>query len=140
MIGLGAILCVAVFLAVFLAGRRSLVAGLGDAHAVGYVYGIIRANLIDFLAYFLFDAAVIGFFLARLASRWTAEPRGRVGALGKWVAVLLIWPTLLLLVPAQDFLIQLVGLRGNALLLPFILFGAALENTERYPLALLAPR
>src|SRR5207245_2275861 len=36
----------------------------------------------------------------------------------------------------QDFLIQLVGLRGNALLLPFILFGAALDATERDRLAL----
>src|SRR5262249_21632084 len=136
MISFGAILSVAAFMAAFLVGRRSLVAGVAFVLAVGYAYGITRANVTDFFAYFLFDAAVIGLFLARVGVRWTAEQRARIGALGKWIAVLLIWPTLLLVVPAQDFLIQLVGLRGNALLLPFILFGAALENTERYRLAL----
>jgi hypothetical protein len=136
MTSFGAILSVAAFMAAFLVGGRSLVAGIAFVLAVGYAYGITRANVTDFFAYFLFDAAVIGLFLARVGVRWTAEQRARIGALGKWVAVLLICPTLLLLVPAQDFLIQLVGLRGNALLLPFILFGAALENTERYRLAL----
>jgi hypothetical protein len=136
MIGFGAALCAAAFLAAFLAGRRSLIVGLAVVLAAGYAYGITRANVTDFLAYFFFDAAVIGFFLARMGVGWTAEQRARIGALGRWIAVLIIWPTLLLLVPAQDFLIQLVGLRGNALLLPFILFGATLDGTERYRLAL----
>src|SRR5207245_9593242 len=94
--GLGAVLCVAVFIAAFLVGRRSSVAGLAVVLTVGYAYGIIRANMTDFLAYFLFDAAVIGFFVARLGIRWTVEQRARIGALGKWIAILLVWPALLL--------------------------------------------
>ena len=53
-------------MAAFLAGGRSAVIDLAVVLAAGYAYGITRANVTDFLAYFLLDAAVIGFFVARL--------------------------------------------------------------------------
>ncbi|HLL45479.1 MAG TPA: hypothetical protein VK399_02175 [Longimicrobiaceae bacterium] len=39
------LVCGIAFVAAFVAGRRSLVAGIGAVLTVGYFYGILRANL-----------------------------------------------------------------------------------------------
>lgn len=129
-------ICVVVATICFLAGRRSLVAGIGCTLAVGYVYGIARANLQQTGAHFLFDAAVAGLFLARLTVRSTDEAPDLPPALKWWVAILIAWPFLLLAIPRQDPLVQLVGFRGNAFLLPFLLLGAQLSDDRKYRLAL----
>ena len=51
-------LCAAAFLCAYLAGKRSLVNGLIVVMAVGYFYGILRANLSETGSHFVFDAAV----------------------------------------------------------------------------------
>src|SRR5207249_5998430 len=60
----------------------------------------------------------------------------RIRELQAWVVVLICWPLLLLLLPVQDPLIRLVGLRGNIFFLPFLLLGARLEPRDLYKLAI----
>jgi hypothetical protein len=134
---MGLFLCLLAFLASLLLGRRSLVAGLGGVLTFGYLYGITRANYPDSYSHFIFDAAVGGFYLSLLL-----RPPGAVGdaymrPLTTWVAVLIGWAVIMFLVPIQHPLIQLVGLRGNAFLLPFLLVGGWLQSAEARRLALL---
>ena len=62
----------------------------------------------------------------------TCGPR----SIRNWLIVLIAWPMLLFVMPWQDPLIQLVGLRGSIFLLPFILLGARLTGDDVYKLAL----
>jgi hypothetical protein len=130
------LLCILVALVAFGASLRSLVAGLGVVLTVGYFYGIVRANLVETGSHFLFDAAVAGLFMARLIvmKRSQSQPVSR--ELTWWVLALIAWPFMLLAVPRQDLMVQIVGFRGNAFLLPFLLIGAQLTDDRRYRLAL----
>ncbi len=49
--------------------------------------------------------------------------------------LLIAWPTVLTLLPIQDPMIQLVGLRGNVFLIPMVLLGAQMDVEERYKLS-----
>jgi hypothetical protein len=118
------------------AGKRSLVNGLIALLAVGYSYGILRANVPETFSHFIFDAGVIGLYLAQLFRRLSPIEEFRVGPLRMWLEFLIVWPLLLFLVPIQDWLIQFVGLRGSIFLLPFIFLGARLDGDERHRLAL----
>jgi O-antigen ligase len=102
---------------------------------VGYFYGIIRANIPSPIAQFVYDAALAGLFLAALTKGLDASQRARVRSMMPWVICLIGWPTMLLLVPSQNLLIQLVGWRGNVLFVPFILIGALLNSTDMRRLA-----
>lgn len=128
-------LCLGSLAICYFAARRSLVAGLGVLMAVGYAYGIIRANVPEALSHFIFDAGVLGFYAARLFDRLTPAQEYRVQTLRPWLEFLMVWPLLLFLIPVQDMLVQLVGLRGNIFLLPLILIGARLEDGEKHSLA-----
>ena len=129
-------LCGFIAIACFVAARRSLVTGIGATLAVGYIYGIARANIAQTGSHFLFDAAVVGLFLARLtkSSSDTELPVPR--QLIFWVVILIAWPFFLMAIPQQDPLVQLVGFRGNAFLLPYILLGSQLDDERRNQLAL----
>jgi hypothetical protein len=133
---MGLLLCSAAFVLCFLLGRRSVVLGLGGVLTAGYFYGILRANYLDSFTYFLFDAAVIGFYLALLSRRRALAVKARVRELERWLWLLLGWAAVMFLIPIQHPLIQLVGLRGNALLLPFLLVGGWLERRDADRLAL----
>ena len=133
---LSIVLCIVAAIVAFLAGRRSLLAGVLVVLATGYAYGIVRANLLQTFSHFIFDAAVIGLYCAQL-SYLIGPARGpEFRHLKLWVGVLVLWPMLLYLIPLQDPLIQLVGLRGNVFLLPFLLVGAVLGREELHRLAL----
>lgn len=119
-----------------MAGRRSLVGGLVAVFGVGYVYGIVRANLLETYSHFIFDASVLGLYAAQLFRKLNPSQEFKVSQLRPWLEVLIAWPVLLFFIPIQDMLIQFVGLRGCIFFLPFLLFGARLENKERYRLAL----
>ena len=54
---LSLLLCVLAFAATYRASRRSLLAGLVAVFAIGYLYGILRANIIQPFSHFIFDAA-----------------------------------------------------------------------------------
>ncbi|MBC7930934.1 MAG: hypothetical protein H7Z38_10275 [Rubrivivax sp.] len=130
------ILCVAAFIFAYVAGRRSLIAGLVTVFAVGYFYGIVRANVAESYSHFIFDAAVIGLYLTQLTKRGNREEERAREMLKLWVGVLIAWPFILFLVPVQDYAVQLVGLRGNVFMLPFILLGSRLRSEDVKKLAL----
>lgn len=129
-------LCALAFVITLLAGRVSRLAGLVATIAVGYVYGIVRANVNETASHFIFDAAVLGFYATQFWHNFTPEQLVKLQRLKPWVSILMIWPLLLFFVPAQDWLVRLIGLRGSIFLLPFLFIGALLEPEERYQLAL----
>ena len=113
------------------AGSRSLRQGLAALLLVGYVYGIVRANLADTYAYLLFDGAVLGLYAAQLWRPLAAQDRHRLHNLRLWLILLVGWPVLLfLLYRTDDPLVELVGLRSNIFLLPFLFLGARLRNND----------
>jgi hypothetical protein len=128
----GVILCVAAMFGTFMLARRSFVQGVLAVLTIGYFYGILRANFFVTASHFIFDAAVLGFYSARLndLSRIFVTTDGQ--RLKHWVSFLIVVPLVLFFIPLQDPLVQLVGLRGNAFLLPFILVGARLKREEFY--------
>lgn len=134
MISIG--LCVAAFIFTYFAGRRSLVAGLVCVITVGYFYGIVRANVTETYSHFIFDSAVVGLYVTQFSKRVSRDVARRSEGLRLWVALLMGWPFLLFFVPTQDYAVQLVGLRGNTFMLPFILLGARLSGDEVRRLAL----
>lgn len=129
-------LCLLSFALCYLAGKRSLVAGLVAVLGVGYAYGIVRANLPETFSHFIFDSGVIGLYGAQLFRRLSAAEEFKIKALRPWLEFLVFWPLLIFLIPMQELMIQVVGLRGNIFLLPFILLGARLSGDDRYRLAL----
>lgn len=128
----GYILCAIAFFGTYVAGRRSLVNGIQAALAFGYFYGILRANFFTTASHFIFDAAVIGLYIARFndLSRMFITPDSQ--RLKHWVTLLMVIPLVMFFVPIQDPLVQLVGLRGHAFLLPFLIIGARLRRDEFY--------
>jgi hypothetical protein len=115
--------------------RRSLIAGLRAAMAVGYVYGILRANVPEIASHFIFDFAAGGLYSGIWLSGFSPQQKFRIAKLQGWMIVLLGWPLLLLFVPIQSTFIQLVGLRGAVWFLPFLLIGGGLSEDEIYGLA-----
>ena len=134
MIAIG--LCAAILAACFQIGRRSLVGGLCAVLAVGYVYGILRANLPTEASHLFFDCGVLGVYAAQLWRRQPVWQGVRSEQLQTWIVVLIAWPVLLFFSLRQDPLVQLVGLRGNVFLIPFIILGARLTGDDIYKLAL----
>jgi len=130
------ILCLLALALAYAAGRRSLVGGLGAVMFVGYFYGIARANVPETSSHFIFDAAVLGLYLTQLTRGVGGAERRRQEGLRLWVGLLVGWPLLLFFVPLQDYLVQLVGLRGNVFMLPFLLLGARLRAEQVRRLAL----
>jgi hypothetical protein len=129
-------ICLLSFGICYVASRRSLLNGLVAVLGVGYVYGITRANVPETFSHFIFDAGVLGLYAAQLFRRLTPLEQFKVEPLKPWLEFLVVWPFLVFLVPIQEFLVQLVGLRGNIFLLPIIILGARLDEDERYRLAL----
>ena len=65
LLGVAVLLGIA-FLLCLQMGRRSLVAGLCSLLTVGYLYGLLRANLPDGISHLIFDAGVLGLYAAQL--------------------------------------------------------------------------
>jgi hypothetical protein len=104
--------------------------------AVGYVFGITRANLPETASFFIFDAGVLGLYAAQLFRPITRAMKLRVEGLQSWMELLIFWALFVFFFPAQDLMIRLVGLRTAVFFLPFLLIGARLVPEERYKLAL----
>jgi hypothetical protein len=128
------ILTLVAFLGTVFFARQSVTGGLIAVFTVGYGYGIIRANLPGLFSHFLFDAAVLGFYLVHLYRYWAAYS-SETTTLKTFFLLLVIWPIALFFVPLQDWMVQLVGLRANIFFLPFLLIGAQLRQEEWYSLA-----
>src|SRR5256885_6330988 len=129
-------LCLLSFAVCYLLGRRTLVGGLVAVFVVGYSYGITRANLPETYSHFIFDAGVVGLYCAQLFRPLNPLENFRTKHLRSWLELLIAWPIVLFIFPIQDYLIQVVGLRGSIFLLPFLFLGARLEPEERYRLAI----
>lgn len=121
-------LCLIAFTVTYWAGRRSLGQGLISLLFWGYFFGIIRANLLSTFIYFVFDAALVGFYLSQ-KGLFTGGGK-RVTALRMWCWILMSWPVIMMLVPFQPFMVSLVGLRGAILFLPMILAGSRLQSSD----------
>ena len=126
---LALLICLFALIVCYAAGRRSIAYGLIAVLFFGYMYGILRANLRVTASHFTFDAAVIGFYLSQ---KWfSAEYNTRENSvLRYWLVVLICWPLLICLLPFQTILVSLVGLRGNAFLLPALLIGSRLTSRD----------
>jgi hypothetical protein len=129
-------LCLLSFALCYVAGRRSLVSGLLTTMALGYVFGITRANLPETASYFIFDAGVLGLYAAQLFRPLTRVMKLRIERLRFWMELLIFWALVVFFFPAQDLMVRLVGLRTSIFFLPFLLIGARLVPEERYKLAL----
>jgi hypothetical protein len=129
-------LSIAAFLGCVYMGRKSLVAGLCALMVVGYLYGLLRANLPDGFSHLIFDAGTLGLYAAQLSKRQPVWQHLRSEDVRNWLMVLIAWPIFLFAMPWQDPLIQLVGLRGSIFLLPFILLGSRLTGDDVYKLGL----
>ena len=123
-------LCAVAFIACYWAGRRSLGQGLVALLFFGYFYGILRANLLTTFSHFIFDAGMLGLYLAAFLAPSSAMEQKRSGPVLRWVICLVGWPMLLLLMPFQPLLVSLVGFRGNVYFLPLLLIGCRLKGKD----------
>ncbi len=128
-------LCLIAFGACYVAGRRAVWAGFMATMAIGYFYGILRANLETTFAHFIFDFGAVGFYIALVTRADSAIQRFKMRRIMPWVLALAGWPLLIMLMPLQPLMIQLVGLRGQIFFVPFILVGAMLDGTEMRKIA-----
>jgi hypothetical protein len=133
---IAAALCLFAFVACFIAGRRSVTTGFIATMVVGYAYGIVRANVPSTFSHFTFDAGCMGYYLTLMVRRYTPVERYKIRAVMPWLVMLIVWPTLLLLVPQQNMLVQLVGWRAQIYFLPFILVGAMLDGVQYRKIAM----
>ena len=123
------LLCAAAFSLTYFMSRRSLWQGLATLLAIGYLYGLIRANLLQAFSHLLFDSGVLGVYAAQF--RPNAAPQGRPGPRGitVWLILLTAWPTLLFFFfRTSDPVVELVGWRANVFVLPFLVLGARLDE------------
>jgi hypothetical protein len=122
-------LCIVALLTSLSQGRKSLARGLITVLIWGYFYGIVRANLPSTASYFIFDCSLTGFYIARARQLFSDRSR-RTASLKIWALLLIGWPCLVCFFPFQDFLVSLVGLRGNIFFLPLLLVGTQLTSDE----------
>ncbi|HUA36460.1 MAG TPA: O-antigen ligase family protein [Candidatus Binataceae bacterium] len=129
---LGIALCALALIVTLLTARRSLPAGIGVTLFFGYMYGITRANIAETAGHFIFDAAVIGLYAGLLIRRRNPIARRKIRRIMPWFLILVGWPFVMLLMPLQDPMIQLVGFRAQVFFLPFLLIGAMLDDEDLY--------
>src|SRR5689334_115472 len=124
------VLCGIAFIGCFWAGKRSLGQGLVALLAFGYFYGIVRANLLTTFSHFIFDAGMVGLYLAQLTGKTDPADKKRSRVMFVWVALLILWPTLLVMLPFQPLLVSLVGWRGNVFFIPLLILGSRLKKKD----------
>jgi hypothetical protein len=127
---LAPLLCAIGLSVCYVLGRRALWAGFMATMVVGYFYGIVRANLESRFSHFIFDFAVVGFYLALITRHDSPIQRFKMRRIMPWVLALAGWPLLLMLLPLQPPLVQLVGLRAQIFFVPFLLVGTMLDGSE----------
>ena len=128
----GVILCFLALVSCYIASKRSRGSGLAAVLTWGYAYGMLRAYFADSGAYFVFDSALAGLYLAHFFRPGSQVDRQRTGDLRLWAIVLILWPVLMLLLPFQPILVSLVGLRASILALPVMLVASELTDEDLY--------
>jgi hypothetical protein len=109
---------------VFACTFRSLGLGLVAAIGVGYFNGVIRANYLSVHTTFMFDFGLLGLYLGFFVGRPGYSARIWNSALGQWTLALIAWPALLVVIPVNDYLVQLVALRATIWFLPVVLIAS----------------
>ncbi len=130
------ILCIIGGIAAYLAGRRSLGAGILVVVAAGYGYGILRANLASMFSHFIFDVTLIGLYASQFLPGGKRQATPNHSSLNIWMCILMGWPLLMLLLPFQPLLVSIVGLRGNMFFLPAVFLGTRLRDEDLSRLSL----
>jgi hypothetical protein len=129
------LLCVVGAWAAFFVGRRSLGGGILVVIAVGFGYGILRANLASAFSHFMFDAALVGLYASQFIGGGKKQTAPNARSLNVWMYILIGWPLLMVLMPFQPLLVSIVGLRGNMFFLPAVFLGARLRDQDLRPMA-----
>ena len=109
---------------------RSLGAGFAFLIAVGYFNGVIRANFLGVFSTFMFDAGLLGLYVGFFAGRWRQAAGVWREPAGQFVVFLIAWPALLVLVPVNSFLVQLVAFRATVWFLPVLLVATRLTAAD----------
>jgi len=123
-------LCVFAFCITLWAGRRSLGQGFLALLAIGYFYGILRANLITTYSHFIFDCGVLGLYCSQSWLSSDPQQARSSGAIQRWTVILIIWCMLLVVLPFQPLAVSLVGLRGNIFFLPILILGSRIKDKD----------
>lgn len=124
----------AAFALALLSSLRSLGWGLTAVAAVGYLNGVVRANYLGVYSTFMFDAGLLGLYVGFLAFHRPPSSLFRTTA-GVFVLLLTAWPVLVAAVPVNDYLVQLVALRGTVWFLPVLLVATRLTGADLTTLA-----
>lgn len=130
------LLCVLALVATFWATKRSLGKGLVAVAVTGYFYGILRANFINSASHFIFDASLMGLYMAYGSRFFDNRMQGYGASLRLWTALLIAWPCLLAALPFQPLMVSLVGLRGNIFFLPILVIATRLRSADLRQLTL----
>ena len=109
---------------------RSLGWGLLAVVAVGYFNGVIRANDLGVFTTFMFDAAVLGLYVGYFITKSRLVEGVGSGLAGRFVLFLIVWPSLLCLVPINHYLVQCVALRATVWFLPVLLIATRLTTAD----------
>ncbi len=118
------------FALVLLACARSLGWGLSAVVAVGYLNGVVRANVLGVFSTFMFDAGLLGLYVGFLVFYTRQAVTVFRGTTGLFVLLLTAWPAVLSVVPVNDVLVQLVALRGTVWFLPVVLIATRLTDAD----------
>jgi O-Antigen ligase len=98
--------------------------------AVGYLNGVIRANFLGVATTFMYDAAMLGLYAGAVVGRWNDLARLTRTHTGMFVGLLVLWPTVLAVVPVHHPLVQLVSLRSAVWFLPVLLVGGLFDRSD----------
>ncbi len=122
--------CILAFCATLWAGRRSLGQGFLTLLAIGYFYGILRANLMTTFSHFIFDCGVLGLYCSQSWLSKDPQQARLSGTITRWTVILMLWCILLVVLPFQPLAVSLVGLRGNIFFLPILILGSRIKDED----------
>ncbi len=130
---MGLVCCLVAFIGAFALARKGLGHGLGFVLAVGCIYGWLRANFLDGVTHFSFDAALLGLYLGVLP-RVRAPGDASRSRLVTWTYLLLGWPLVVILLSpfldAQHVFVQIAGLRNAILFVPLLVIGGVASEDD----------
>ena len=118
------------FTACFLLTARSLGFGFLGVFMMGYFNGVIRANEPSIATTFLFDFSLLGLYAGFATFRWDRVVALMNTTAGKFTLCIMLWPTLLSVVPINALLVQLVALRATVWFFPVILISSQLKPSD----------
>lgn len=125
-----AIFPIVALLGVFACTIRSLGLGFVALFVVGYFNGVIRANFLGEMTTFMFDFGLIGLYIGFFIGRPKDAANVWISPLGYWTTALIGWPVLMVFIPINDFLIQLVALRSTVWFIPVMLISSRLGTGD----------